>query len=137
VTGKVIDDDAAPPGGLRQVMRREGEVWTVAFAGRTCQLHDSRGLRYLAYLLARPHQRIASSEIEAVAAAAAAADPARVYGTASRERARVNVTRALSAAVRRLAPHHPELVQHLRATLRAGTACTYTPDPRLPSVWET
>lgn len=137
VNGNVVDDDAVPPDGLRQVMRRDGDVWTIVFAGRTCQLHDTRGLRYLAYLLVRPHQRIASAEIEGVAGAAPAPDPAGVDPAAARERARVNVTRALSAALRRLEPYHPELVQHLRATLRAGAACTYTPDPRLPAVWET
>jgi hypothetical protein len=135
--GNVVDDDAAPPDGWRQVMHRDGDVWTIVFAGRTCQLHDVRGLRYLAHLLARPHQRIASSEIEGIVGAAPAPDPARVDPAAAGERARVNVTRALSAALRRLEPHHPELVQHLRATLRAGASCTYTPDPRLPATWET
>ena len=128
-------EDVATIDPLRQVLRREGGVWTVAFAGRACQLRDTRGFRYLAYLLARPHQPVTSSEIDAVARGAALDDLG--VDPAARERARVNVTRGLTAALRRLEPHHPELVLHLRATLRAGASCTYTPDPRLPTSWET
>jgi hypothetical protein len=36
------------------VFRREGQFWTVAFEGRTARLHDLRGLRYIADLLASP-----------------------------------------------------------------------------------
>ena len=132
----MIGDDATAPDGWRQIMRREGDVWTIVFAGRTCQLHDVRGLRYLAYLLVRPHQPIASTEIDACARAGRTRVPAVADPAIARERARVNVTRGLSAALRRLEPHHPELAQHLRATLRAGAFCTYTPDPRLPASWE-
>jgi hypothetical protein len=36
------------------VFRREGQYWTVAYAGRTARLHDLRGLHYIADLLASP-----------------------------------------------------------------------------------
>ena len=50
----------------RSVFRREGEYWTVSFAGTTCRLRDSAGLRHVAYLLARPGERVAAVELVAI-----------------------------------------------------------------------
>jgi hypothetical protein len=52
------------------------------------------------------------------------------------ERARLNVTRAVRAAVANLARADPSLGRHLAATIRTGRYCSYTPDPRVPIVWE-
>jgi tetratricopeptide (TPR) repeat protein len=67
-----------------------------------------------------------------------AADMARVddRSSAAGERARINVTRAIKAAVRRIAEHEPELGHLLRGTVRTGTACTYEPDPGVPLEWD-
>jgi hypothetical protein len=54
-----------PDNGLRAAFRREGEYWTIAFAGTTCRLRDSTGLRHVAYLLARPGERIAAVDLVA------------------------------------------------------------------------
>jgi hypothetical protein len=43
---------------LMGVFRREGEFWTITYDGTTFRLKDAKGLRYIAYLLARPGQRI-------------------------------------------------------------------------------
>lgn len=43
------------------------------------------------------------------------------------ERARLNVTRAIKAAVDRIAAHDPELADELRATVHTGTFCVYRP----------
>jgi hypothetical protein len=51
------------------------------------------------------------------------------------ERARLNATRAIRAAVANLARANPALGQHLAATIRTGRYCSYTPDPRTPFVW--
>jgi hypothetical protein len=51
------------------------------------------------------------------------------------ERARVNVTRAIRAALDRIAEHSPELGRHLARTVRTGTFCTYQPDPLNPVSW--
>lgn len=51
------------------------------------------------------------------------------------ERARVNVTRAIKAALVRIAEHSPSLGRHLGATVRTGTFCMYQPDPRVPVSW--
>jgi len=52
------------------------------------------------------------------------------------EKARINVTRAIRFAVRRIGEHEPELGRHLQAAVRTGTACTYIPDPDAPLRWE-
>ena len=52
------------------------------------------------------------------------------------ERARINVTRAIKAALERIVEHSPELGRHLDATLRTGQFCTYEPDPRVTLRWE-
>ena len=65
-------------------------------------------------------------ELERLAADMARADD---VSSAAGERARINVTRAIKAAVRRIAEHEPELGHLLRGTVRTGTACAYEPDP--------
>jgi AAA ATPase domain len=51
------------------------------------------------------------------------------------ERARLNVTRAVKAAMRRIAAADPDLAAHLEATVHTGTVCVYSPDPRSPIRW--
>jgi hypothetical protein len=53
----------------------------------------------------------------------------------SGERARVSVTRAIRAVLSRIKEHDPALGAHLDATIRTGTFCSYTPDPRVPIAW--
>src|SRR5262245_32972983 len=48
---------AVPAGDLSacpQIFRREGEYWTISYAGTTIRLRDGVGVRYLAELLAQP-----------------------------------------------------------------------------------
>jgi hypothetical protein len=52
------------------------------------------------------------------------------------ERARLNVTRAIRAAMANLARNNPSLGRHLAATVRTGRYCSYTPDPHVPITWE-
>jgi len=52
------------------------------------------------------------------------------------ERARINVTRAIKAALDRIATHSPALGRHFEATLRTGTFCVYLPDPDAQVRWE-
>jgi hypothetical protein len=52
------------------------------------------------------------------------------------ERARLNVTRAIRAAVANLAHDNPALGRHLAATIRTGRYCAYLPDPRAPIAWD-
>jgi len=52
------------------------------------------------------------------------------------ERARSSVTKAIKAAVARIAEQDPLLADHLRRSLRTGTFCTYIPDPSRPISWQ-
>ncbi len=192
--------------------RHEGEYWTVVYEGSLVRLRDSKGLRYLATLLANPGRefhvvdlegggqrgvaaasgtgrRTVSDELEmrsdlgdagemldATAKAAYRArledlqaevdeaelfnDPARatkareeidfIAGELARavglggrdrraashaERARLNVTRAIRAAIGNLARANPPLGRHLTSTIRTGRYCSYTPDPRAEIDW--
>src|SRR5262249_55540272 len=59
---------------------RQGEYWTIQFAGATDRLRDAKGLRYIGWLLAHPGQRI--HVIELVTAVDGAAPDARSSITA-------------------------------------------------------
>lgn len=50
--------------------------------------------------------------------------------SASDERIRLNITRTIRAAIRRIAIAHPELGLHLAACIRTGTFCSYHPRPQ-------
>ena len=45
------------------------------------------------------------------------------------ERARQNVTRAIRAAIERIAEHGPALARHLEKTIETGSTCSYAADP--------
>jgi hypothetical protein len=47
------------------VFRRDGDVWTAAFNGRTVPLRDAKGLRDLAVLLATPGREVPATELVA------------------------------------------------------------------------
>jgi hypothetical protein len=51
------------------------------------------------------------------------------------ERARVNVTRAVRAAIKRVGGYDPALGAELAAAVRTGAFCAYEPDPRRPRRW--
>jgi hypothetical protein len=53
--GKTSMPDAA--------FRREGEIWTIAFAGETIRMRDAKGLRYIAILLGAPGSEIHAGDL--------------------------------------------------------------------------
>lgn len=55
---------------------------------------------------------------------------------AATERARVNVTRAISDAVKRIAVHAPGLARHLEASVRTGAWCSYRPPRPDEADWQ-
>ncbi len=171
------------------VFRRDGDVWTVAFHGRTVPVRDAKGPRDLAVMLAVPGREVAAAELvagvhgaPATAIAALGADSilddraraayrarladlddelaradahhdiersaqlaterdalidelARATGLGGRrrrlgdatERARTTVTARIRDAIGRIERAHPELGQHLRASIVTGTRCAYRP----------
>jgi len=57
--------------------------------------------------------------------------------SANAERARVNVTRTLHAAIDRITTAAPIAGAHLNASIRTGTLCRYQPAPGGPARWHT
>ena len=53
------------------------------------------------------------------------------------ERARVNVTRAIRSALKRISVGHPEAGKHLDLTIKTGNFCSYNPDPLAQIRWKT
>ncbi len=53
------------------------------------------------------------------------------------ERARVRVTKAIKAAIRRIAEHDRALADHLEHSVRTGFYCSYAPDPSARLAWRT
>jgi hypothetical protein len=53
----------------------------------------------------------------------------------SAERARVSVTKAIRATIKRISEHDPILARELETTVRTGTFCVHEPDPRHPLEW--
>ena len=55
---------------------------------------------------------------------------------AAGERARINVTRSIRAALRRIAEHDPQLGALLQSSVRTGALCSYEHDPSAPLDWD-
>jgi tetratricopeptide (TPR) repeat protein len=126
---------AAAPPRPRQLLRHEGDHWTVEFAGRAVRVRDSKGMRLLAQLLRRPGEELHVAVLVAAAEGAAAPDVPALALEES-ERYRVSVTRAIHGVLDRVATTHPALGEHLARTIRTGMLCSYAPDPRVPTAWE-
>lgn len=124
----VVATPASAAPEATQVFQRQGEYWTIVYAGTTVRLRNAIGLEYLAHLLARPHQRIPVEDLLATVKGITAGDV---------ERARSAVGKRLRAAVRRVQEHHPALGYHLRAGITTGARCGYVPDPERPLRWMT
>ena len=60
---------------------------------------------------------------------------ARKVGSTA-ERARVNVTKRIRAAIKRIAASHPALGDHLKRTIQTGTFCTYAPESAEAFDWQ-
>ena len=54
---------------------------------------------------------------------------------ASAERARLNVTKAVRAAIDRIRAHNEMLAGHLDRAVHTGTYCSYRPDPHAAPTW--
>lgn len=82
----------------------------------------------------------AESEIEILtrelARATGLGGRSRRAGSAA-ERARLNVTRSISSAIKKIGAGSPALGEHLAAAVRTGLFCVYSPDPRLTIHWDT
>jgi hypothetical protein len=121
------------------ILRRIGDVWTIEYARRTLHLSDGRGVRFLALLLARPCEELHSlalvATVDGAVPMAAGTAAAGNESGSDAERARVNVTRAIRATLKRIAGYDATLGHELQRTVRTGTFCVYEPDPQQPLTW--
>jgi hypothetical protein len=113
------------------MFRLRGEYWVIRFEGRECNVHHTKGLAYLARLLAAPGRELHALDLVDCTHEDCDGD---AYTMA--ERARLSVTRAIRRAQQRIAACHPSLGRHLETTIRTGTYCAYVPDSRLRIVWD-
>lgn len=147
----LVGSDSAPAGRLQRAIEPESSVGGLGDAG---DVIDGQAKAAYRQRIADLREEIdeadswndperaarAREELEFVArelSAAVGLGGRSRKAAAAAERARVNVTRAIKAAVARLAEHSPGLGAHLEQTVRTGTFCSYTPDPRLPMSWHT
>src|SRR5262249_17260316 len=56
-----VNPAASPAASVR--FSRDGDVWAVDYAGATLRIKGSDGLRYLAYLVERPHTEVHVGEL--------------------------------------------------------------------------
>jgi hypothetical protein len=187
--------DAAPerpalvPRPVTAELHADRYGWTIVFDRVEARVPDSKGVAYLARLLAAPGEHVSAVDLagipsggdagerldtraraavrqrakdleEELAEAERANDLGRIEviraeidaltdelahsrGLAGRsrrlgsvaERARVNVTRRIAAALEKIAAVHPPAAHYLETTVRTGTACVFLPDPRFPVDW--
>ena len=111
------------------IFRREGEYWTIAYEETLFRLRDGKGLRYLAYLLSHPDERIHCADLWS------AANGNADIAAASAERSRVAVTKRIKASVAKIATLHPALASHLSTRIKTGYFCVYVCDPRGAISW--
>jgi tetratricopeptide (TPR) repeat protein len=119
-TGPVLDERAKSSyrARLRELEEELDEATSWADSGRATRIREEMG--FLA---------------DELTAAVGLGGRDRKAGS-SGERARVNITRAVHSAMRRIRDHSPALADHLDATVHTGTFCSYVPDPESAISWQ-
>jgi len=103
-----------------EAFRREGDYWALGYAGTTVRLADTKGMRYLARLLADPGREFHALDLvtaPAPAAPAAAGNPDAGLATTREGSAGPMLDAAAKAAYRR---HMAELREELEEAERFG-----------------
>jgi class 3 adenylate cyclase len=150
----LVAEEAEPaPAGSSRALGAEGAILHVAAAPGTFEVLDAAARAAYRRRLAELQDDLeeaeafhdperaarAREEMEALAAALAGAvglgGRSRWMGSPA-ERARQATTKALKAALGKIARYSPALGRHLASTVRTGTYCRYEPDPRLPIAWK-
>jgi hypothetical protein len=137
---ELVDDATGPC-----VFRREGEYWTIAYAGSVFRLRHVKGMGYLAHLLGRPGERIPAGELAAAPNCGMGnadcgfedGENSAIHNpqSAMDERARLRVTQSIKAALKKIESHDPSLGHHLSTCIRTGHLCAYVPDPSRRVAW--
>ncbi len=142
-----VDSDATVA-QLRE--RQDVTVREIGDAGEMldeqAKLQYKRRLHELAEVLEDLRERGAHERAEAVASEIDSIERelARAFGLGGRnrragsaaERARLNVTRTIKAALQKIAEHNDSLGELLDRSIRTGTFCSYVEDPKLAVSWQ-
>ena len=111
------------------IFRQEGDYWTLAYQGATCQIKDAKGLHYIAALLHAPGQEFSAIALVSTLGAGRgmAADQETVHDVLARQPSDVGPrldAQARAAYTRRLHELRDELAeaQRLSDSLRATQA---------------
>ena len=117
------------PDSSRNLFRREGEYWTIAYEGRTFRSRDTKGLAYLAELLRAPTREFFALDLVRLGEEHVGGDARLREDAAALERARQSITIAIRVAQRKISASDPALGRHLASTIHTGKLCVYTPGP--------
>ena len=115
--------------GTVNVLRHEGDYWSVGFDGRTTRVRDLKGMRYLARLLADPGREFHVLDLVAAEAGSTATDGGRtasVWDSALGDAGELLDEQARTAYRRRLAEIDEDIdrAQAIGDTERAAQAAT-------------
>lgn len=91
-------DQEIPGASPNDVFRNEGDFWTIAYRGKFIHLKDAKGLRYLAYLLAHPGERIHVLNLVTVVEGGAAAQDCAPNPHARGQGENIEIVRGLGDA---------------------------------------
>jgi tetratricopeptide (TPR) repeat protein len=120
------------------VIRCEGDYFTLIYCGRVLRLKSSKGLNYVAQLLARPFASVAPEDLiraQMNGRGRPRSSSASGAGPHSRERARIAVTKAIKSTIEKIRGADPALGRLLGVAIRTGYSCTYQPDPDNYACW--
>ena len=123
---------------IEGVFRCEGDYWTITLGGVEMRLRNTKGLLYLAHLLARPGQSVAADELARIGSTAGGAHARRrsgAGGDAASGRSRVMVTKAIKAAIRKVRTLDISVGHNLAISIHTGYSCVYEPAPIHPVRW--
>ncbi len=128
------------PQPIEGAFRCEGDYWTIALGCVEMRLRNTKGLLYLAHLLARPGKGVAAEELARIGSAAAGLNARRALGAggtfdASPGHSRVMVTKAIKAAIRKIRALDISVGHNLAISIHTGYSCVYKPDPVHPIRW--
>lgn len=119
---------------------QEGEYWTMELGEAVVRVRGSRGMQYLASLLARPNEVVSAGVLfhaarrpslalngGSLSAPRRAKEKQPAGNRYATESERVAVTRALRAAIGQIAQQDLGLATYLNQSLRTGQLCVYAP----------
>jgi tetratricopeptide (TPR) repeat protein len=143
-------------GDLRgsNIFRKEGDYWTISFAGLVLRLRDTMGMHYISRLIANPGMKFSAQDLAASARKTklkrggqrktqSSRSDDRSHGDrvdqndVARERARQMVTKRIKDATAKIRQTHPDLARHFATRIRTGYTCTYVEDRDHSGAWVT